>query len=210
MKNLLFTLALLISFGSYAQKFEINDVQVDSGANSVQGTFKIIKPVLIFDVKGTPTELYTKTLNWVEETYTNPDKVLKGKVEGKYIRLNGFVSSLLKLTALGSATYYDVRYTVEIKFKEDKIKYEITNYEQYFKPSKVSSGGWYDASFVFKIAKRKGKPNKKTGVREPGKFIKDEGTNFRSVRSHFESLGVSLNEYLVNYDSATSDDDDDW
>jgi len=40
----------------------------------------------------------------------------------------GFVSSLLKLTAIGSATYYDVRYTVEIKFKEDKIKYEITNY----------------------------------------------------------------------------------
>ena len=208
MKKILFTFALLISFGSYAQKFEITDAQVDEGANALQGTFKTIEPVLIFDIKGTPTELYTKALNWVEETYKNPDEVLKGKVEGKYIRLNGSVSSLLKKSVIGTTFYYDVRYSVEIKFKEDKIKYEITNYDSYTPPSQYVSGGWYNESFTFKVAKKKGKPNRKTGVREAGKFIKDNGENFRSVRSHFESLGVSLNEYVTNFDASTTDDDD--
>jgi len=208
MKKLLFTLALLISFGSYAQKFEIRDVQVDSGANAVQGTFKIIEPVLIFDVNGTPTELYTKALNWVEETYKNPDEVLKGKVEGKYIRLNGSVSSLLQKNVIGTMFYYDVRYSVEIKFRENKIKYEITKFESYSPPSQYSSGGWYGQSFRFKIAKKKGKPNRKTGVRAAGKFIKDGGENFRNVRSHFESLGLELKEYVDNFDASATDDDD--
>ena len=210
MKNLLFTIALLVSFGAYAQQFEITDAQVDEGANALQGTFKTIEPVLIFDIKGTPTELYTKALNWVEETYKNPDEVLKGKVEGKYIRLNGSVSNLLQRNVIGKMFYYNVRYSVEIKFRENKIKYEITKFESYSPPSQYSSGGWYEESFGFKIAKKKSKPNRKTGLREPGKFIKDGGENFRNVRSHFESLGLGLNEYVTNFDASTTDDDDDW
>ena len=210
MKNLLFTIALLVSLGAYAQQFEITDAQVDEGANALQGTFKTIEPVLIFDIKGTPTELYTKALNWVEETYKNPDEVLKGKVEGKYIRLNGSVSNLLKKSVIGTTFYYDVRYSVEIKFREGKIKYEITKYESYTPPSQYVTGGWYEESFFFKIAKKKSKPNRKTGVRAPGKFIKDGGENFRAVRSHFESLGLGLKEYVDNFDASATDDDDDW
>ena len=60
---------------SFSQEFEVRDIQVDSGPTSLQGTFKIIEPVLVLEAEGTPQELYTKTLNWVNETYKNPDEV---------------------------------------------------------------------------------------------------------------------------------------
>ena len=45
-------------------------------------------------------------------------------VEGEYLRLNGFTSSLISQNILGTIFVYDVRYSVEIKFRDGRFRYE--------------------------------------------------------------------------------------
>jgi hypothetical protein len=35
-------------------------------------------------------EVYLKTLDWIKETYKNPDEVIKANFENEKIRLDGF------------------------------------------------------------------------------------------------------------------------
>ena len=209
MRYIILTLTILFGLSSFSQEFEVRDMQVDSGPTSLQGTFKIIKPVLVLEAKGTPQDLYTKTLNWVNETYKNPDEVIKAKIEGEYIRLNGYVSNLIQLSAL-TTDFYDVRYSLEIRFRENRFRYKVTKMESYMPRSEVAVGGWFTESFSFRVAKAKGKPNRKTGVRSFGKFDKDAGANYRKVKAYFENLGVSIQEYILKNDGAYDDSDDDW
>lgn len=210
MRYIILTLTILFGLSSFSQEFEVRDMQVDSGPTSLQGTFKIIKPVLVLEAKGTPQELYNKTLNWVNETYKNPDEVIKAKIEGEYIRLNGFASNLIQLTGIGT-DYYDVKYTLEIRFRENRFRYKVIEMESYFPPTKGSVvGGWFAESFTFRVAKAKGKPNRKTGVRPFGKFDKDVGANYRSIKAYFENLGVSIQKYILENDGSYEDSDDDW
>ena len=209
MKKLLFTIALLISAVSFGQSFELTDKQVDEGPKLAQGSYKLFTPVLVLEVTGSAEDLYNKTIGWVNETYKNPDEVIKGKVEGKYVRINGFVGSLLSNNVIGTTFYYDVRYSVEIKFRENKIRYEVTKMEQYIPASQYGASRWDDMVFGFKVAKKKGKANKKTGLRSPGKIDKNGAKNYESVKSYFENLGLGIKEYVEN-SSSESTSDDDW
>ncbi len=209
MRYIMLTLTLMFGLCSFSQEFEVRDIQVDSGPTSLQGTFKIIEPVLVLEAEGTPQELYTKTLNWVNETYKNPDEVIKAKIEGEYIRLEGFTSNLIQLTGL-TTDFYDVRYSLEVRFRENRFRYKVTKMESYMPSSDVAVGGWFTESFTFRVAKAKGKPNRKTGVRPFGKFDRDAGANYRKVKSYFENLGLSIQEYMLKNDGAYDDSDDDW
>ena len=211
MKNIIYTLALLFSFSLLGQEFEVNIVQIDSGPNLNQGTFKYIKPVLVLESEGSAKELFDKTINWVNETYKNPDEVIKGKIDGEYLRLNGFKSNLIKVISLGSMLVYDARYTIEIKFRDNRFRYEVTKLEQYFPPSQFSTGGWVEKSFGFRTAKRKGKPNRKTGERAAGKIDKSGTGDFETIKSYFENLGLSIREYAdKKVVSSETEADEDW
>jgi hypothetical protein len=208
MKKLLFTIALLISAVSFGQSFELSDKQVDDGPKIAQGSYKIFTPVLVLEVTGSAEDLYNKTINWVNETYKNPDEVIKGKVEGKYVRINGFVASLISANVIGTTITWDVRYSLEIKFRENKLRYEVTKMEQFIPASQYGSARWDDMAFGFKVVKRKGKANKKTGLRSPGKIDKDGARNYESVKSYFENLGLGIKEYVENNNSESASDDD--
>ena len=43
-----------------------------------------------------------------------------------------------------------------------------------------------------------------------GKFDRDAGANYRKVKSYFENLGLSIQEYMLKNDGAYDDSDDDW
>tara|TARA_B110000027_G_scaffold59248_1_gene63903 strand:+ start:131 stop:760 length:630 start_codon:yes stop_codon:yes gene_type:complete len=208
MKKLLFVITLLFSIISFGQSFEVLEEQVDEGNKYLQGTFNIITPVMVMEVTDTPNELYNKTIDWVNETYKNPDKVIKGKVEGKYVRVSGSAGALSQSTAMGMTFYYDVRYSLEIKFKENKIRYEVTKMEHYIPSSQYVTGGWRDYPFSFKVAKAKGKLNKKTQERSAGKIDKDGVKNYENFIFYFENLGLGLKKYVENSSSESSPEDD--
>ena len=202
MKKLLLLLFVASLIQLNAQEFEIKTLVIEEGSNASKGTYQSMKPMLVFELEGTATELYDKAINWVNETYKNPEEVIKGKVDSDYLRLEGFTSNLTKSSTLGMTSYYDVRYTVKLNFKDDRFKYEITKMEYNQPPSQYSAGGWFSLmannEVGYKTANRKGKA-KKDGV-----------ANFNAIKSYFENLGISIKDYMQKNDASKTKSDEDW
>ena len=93
---------------------------------------------------------------------------------------------------MGMKYYFDGKYRIEFKFKENKIKMEISSVEIYYAPSKYSSGGWSDLDRL-QVTKKNGKPNQS----ELGKV---EG-----IKSTFNNLAMSLANHKANQNTASED-----
>jgi hypothetical protein len=59
-------------------------------------------------------DIYSKCIEWVGKKYNSPEDVIKSKIEGKSIRIEGSADRLLY--TLGGVTYLS-RYQVEISFR---------------------------------------------------------------------------------------------
>jgi len=202
MRNFLLLLFVTSLFQLNAQEFETRTLVVEEGTNAAKGTFQYLKPMMVLEAEGTSKELYQKAINWVNETYKNPEEVIKGKVEGDYLRLEGFTSNLIRANVIGTMFYYDVRYTVKLDFKDGRFKYEISKMEQYFPASQYSASQWIslmsNKEIVYKTANRKGKP-KKDGV-----------ANLKAVKEYFENLGISVKDYMQKNEASETSSNDDW
>jgi transposase-like protein len=146
------------------------------------------------------SELYLKTLDWIKETYKNPDEVIKAKFENEKIRFNGFQKSAMSTKMLGVPSFSDVRYSIEISFKDNKLKFEPINLERYTAPSEYVSGGWSfvplnTGSYIYK------KNGKSKGIfkRYP-----------KQIENIFNNLKSSLEIYLLKQNNTIKDKKDDW
>jgi hypothetical protein len=125
-------------------------------------------------------ELYSKTINWIKETYKNADEVINNKIENQKIFIEGINSSVL---TIGGGAKMDARYTIEIAFKEGKIKFQPTRLEYYY-----SVHGWNNISLGEKAKnfyKRNGSPR---GVY---KHLPNQITGL------FNDLAQSLKDYIL-------------
>jgi hypothetical protein len=116
-------------------------------------------------------QLYSKTLNWIKETYLNPDLVLKMKIENEKVRIGAVASGLLKVRSLTS----DLNYVVDISFKDNKYKFEILSL-------------LYNNTTDYKQI-----PNFKTD----SKMIKNFGTTPADIERYFNNLNESLRVYIT-------------
>lgn len=87
-------------------------------------------------------QLFGKTINWVKETYVNPDEVIKTTIDNEKIRITGSKSSYICQKALGFSHCFDVRYTIEVSFKEGKYKFEPLQLEVFQTSTNYSGSGW--------------------------------------------------------------------
>lgn len=76
--------------------------------------------VLNFDNTDAAT-LYQKTLEFVNQTYRNPDEVPVGTVENKSVKIRAIAPELLIVPAVGRY-YYDAHHTVLFEFKDGKVR----------------------------------------------------------------------------------------
>jgi uncharacterized protein with gpF-like domain len=65
--------------------------------------------------------LYSKAVNWVKETYKNPEEVIIMQMENEKIRLNGFSNDLIQVKSYK----FGGKYVIEIAFKEGKYKFDV-------------------------------------------------------------------------------------
>ena len=102
-----------------------------------------ISDFVVTEVPGkTKEELYNQTLNWINKTYKNPDKVILGKVENDYIRIEGYSDNIYVLNTFGSENRTDSKYQIEISFKDGKYKFDVIELKY------IASGyGWLDIPF---------------------------------------------------------------
>ena len=83
-----------------------------------------VEPIIVITDSLKATDLYKKALNWVQETYKNPEKVLKAKIENEKIRIDGFAENAWYYKLLGTKNNYNMEYSIEISFKDGKYKFE--------------------------------------------------------------------------------------
>jgi hypothetical protein len=114
MKNkILLSIAILFCTISYAQDFP----KLKLSPNGVE-------PIIVNTDSLQASDLYKKALNWVQETYKNPEKVLKAKIENEKLRIDGFAENAWWYKSLGMKQNYNMEYSVEISFKDGKYKFE--------------------------------------------------------------------------------------
>ncbi len=201
MKNFIKLIAILISVNSYSQvEFGTTTEVRDTGFKINSGTYQVLDKYVVIESEGTAAELYEKTIGWINETYNTPSEVIKGQVEGDYIRIEGSSSTpLFFYRALGQTMGYDgYRYSIEIRFKDGKVRFEPTKLEVYQAPnaSAYVAGGWFTVLFEGRLKNKKGKDDK-AGVKTAN-----------AQRDYFSSLATRLDTYYKKGSSGGSTDDD--
>ena len=137
---------------------------------------------LVVPIEGkTQSDLYKKTLEWVQVVYNTPSEVLKGQIENEYIRIEGVAKNALCVKAYCNT----VKYQIEISLKDGKYKFDATSLSQYVSPSQYTSGGWYEVSLY-----------------APKLYYKENG-DIRSTYSQYpeniEAVFNNVNESLKSY-----------
>lgn len=102
-------------------------------------------------------EIYQGTEMAIGETWKNPDEVIAGSSEDKYIKINGGALERGKYSML-LASYDSTKLSIIIKFKEGKLMYQILSYKGVRLPTEYTSGG--DYIVVEKLTKKSGKKYK--------------------------------------------------
>ncbi len=107
-------LLLLLSINIFAQEIpqlELKPTGIESIVVKVDGRFA--------------NELYYHSLNWVQETYKNPDEVLKVKIANEKIRVDGFSGGFWHMDSFGVKNqYYGYGYSLEVSFKDGRYKFD--------------------------------------------------------------------------------------
>lgn len=165
-KNSIMTTILILIFsfqifgqGEHPEKFEYSE----NGINDF----------IVANVDGKSTnDIYNKTINWIKETYKNPDNVLKMKIENEQVRINGIASGLLSVKNMD----FTLDYVIEISFKEGRYKFDLISL------TTTESGTDYK-----KI------PNFKTDK----KLVKNFGESPQRIENYFNGLNESLTNYIL-------------
>lgn len=159
---ILFLAFSLFAFGQTEQayKFEYSETGIND--------------FIVTKVEGKSTkEIYTKTINWINETYKNPDIVIKMKIENEKVRINGIASDLLFVRKMS----FNLDYVIEISVKDNKYKFEL-----------ISLTATEQQTDYKKIL------NFKTD----SKLIKNFGDSPNKIENYFNGLNENLKNYILN------------
>ena len=195
MKNLLKILSLLlftlISTSIFAQK--VDQFNLSSTSPSLVNQF------LVLDKDGmSVADGYKMVTEWINVTYNTPKEVIKGDVENQYIRIEGIGGSARCGKMLGELKCQDIKYSISLEFKDNKLKFQLTNLEVYYDPTdpSTSNQGWDQYNPQFQdLTKKNGKPYR----------LRIEWAE--STMAHLNGLADNLRAYLEN---PLAKEDDDW
>jgi hypothetical protein len=189
MKNLL----LMIAFLGFAFSVKSQTTTENSANNFIYNQDGLVPKFVVVDVDSmTQTELFEKTINWIKETYKNPDKVIKTTIANQKVRLEGYAEKIFCINSLGMAVCYGGTYTIEVEVKDGKyrfipisLEYSDPNQPRNFPISFDSGANWYNKGEVRKV--------------------------WKEVPSGVENLLNGLNDSLFKYvSSQTETSKQDW
>lgn len=141
------------------------------------------------------SELYIKTLKWLNIAYKNPDEVINSKIENEYIRFTGSKRGLVAINALGRHNK-ETRYSIEVSFKENRYKFDLISLEYYEPASQYTRGGWVsvdlkDTSYYFK----------KNGE------LKGSFKYYVEIPEYFNNLNIELEKFIKSDEIPSKSDE---
>lgn len=164
-------IVILLTFAALTSN---SNAQTTNGSNNkiFQYTELGLNDFVVTDIESmSKEEIYHKTLNWIKETYKNPDLVLKTKIENEKVRIDAIANQLLKVKNLA----LDLNYTIEISFKDSKYKFEIISL-------------LYNNITDYK---------KILNFKTDSKMIKNFGTSPTDIENYFNDLNNGLGAYIT-------------
>jgi len=188
MKKTLFILALLISSPLiYAQELTVTPDGLRDKSN-VEKTY-----VIIAAPNKTAEQSYNNIITYINKTYKNPQEVIKGDVKSEYLRFNTHVSSFLVIKNSGVKVDIDANYTIELAFKNDRVKFEVTDLDMHNSSNYnvLFSGGAFAGFPIYN--------KKKT------KLVRPDTKN--EIEIYFNNTINIIKSYLLE---EVKSDDDDW
>ncbi len=81
----------------------------------------------------TQMKLFQCALNWIKETYKNPNEVIQMTMDSSKIRFEGFAEKLL-CSNMGNTKCKDYIYSIELEFKDGKYKFTPIYLQTYVPP----------------------------------------------------------------------------
>lgn len=156
-----------------------------------------LSPFIVVKTEGkTKEELYKKTIEWINKNYNKPSEVIKAQVENDYIRFQGVSKEKYCWDALVTFCN-DIRYEVEVSFKDGKYKFEVLSLEDYHVTGASGLRVW-------------GRINYKdswTHFKNTGEVRKMYADNIKQITAFFDELSKNLYDYIYNQnDTAKSND----
>lgn len=120
--NKLFTLVfLLLTSLSFSQEYGVTKEGLRDSKN-------LENDYLVIEAKSkTAKELYDKAIKYINQKYDSPEDVIKAQVENDYLRFDTFVQDFTKVKNGGVKISVDASYTIELKFKDGRIKFSLLN-----------------------------------------------------------------------------------
>lgn len=181
MKKILFVLITTLSISTYSQDVFVYN---ESG----------LTDYVIINIDSLPQDvLFNKTINWIKDNYKNPDKVINAEIENTKLRFTGIQQNALNYIYLGKNFHADVRYSIEIYFKDNKIKFDPISLEMYGPPNSsidLTSNKW--------LYKKNGK-------------LKSILESYpQDIEDVFNNLTASLNMFLLKQSGIIEDKKDNW
>ncbi len=144
----------------------------------------------------TKEELYKKTIEWINKNYNKPSEVIKAQVENDYIRFQGVSKEKYCWDALVTFCN-DIRYEVEVSFKDGKYKFEVLSLEDYHVTGASGLRVW-------------GRINYKdswTHFKNTGEVRKMYAENVKQITAFFDELSKSLYDYIYNQNETAKSND---
>jgi hypothetical protein len=182
----IFAFIFLSSLQTYGQgsKFELSESRPNIPPQYI---------VLEFDSLTIP-DGYNRILEWIKINYNTPSEVIKAQFENKYIRIEGVSGEYL---AMGTYMPKDIKYMLEFRFQEDRIKLEVLSTKIWHNASQYTSAGWFDWEIVYSdLYKKNGKP----------RAYAVKGAN--SFLDIFNNIATAIKSYILEPIGKT--DEDDW
>ncbi len=183
MKKIVTLYLFLFSSVILSQKFEVTN-------KGLRDTDNIEKNYLVLNIENkTVKELYQITLKYMGNNYLNPNTILKDKAENKYVLFETSIKEFGMVKNSGSEIPIGAKYIIELRFKENKVKFTILDL--------IMGNGAYEVLWQGDVFEGYVIWN------ENGEFIRQELKVF--IEDYFNKEAYDLKTYLSTYK-----DEDDW
>ena len=155
-----------------------------------------LSPFIVVKTEGkTKEELYKKTIEWINKNYNKPSEVIKAQIENDYIRFQGVSKDKYCFTNIFTMCS-DIRYEIEVSFKDGKYKFEVLKLEDYYKDTK-GFGSWSEVKYK----------DSWTHFKNTGEVRKMYADNVKQITAFFDGLNKNLYDYIYNQNETAKSND---
>jgi len=76
---------------------------------------------IILPIDSSATYLYSTSVKYIQETFKNPDQVIKARIENEYLRYEAYEKNIMQFQIKKQTYPINASYTVEMRFKDGKL-----------------------------------------------------------------------------------------